>query len=107
VQDLLGYFAASHWQVQFTSRTNWSYALEASADLKSWTPVSQDAAGNGVSLILADTNTVFSRWQFYRVRPSAPDMPKEKIIFCWSGGKDSALALHKILQTAVTKLPRW
>jgi len=23
---------------------------------------------------------------------------KEKIIFCWSGGKDSALALHKILQ---------
>src|SRR6266478_2014682 len=26
-------------------------------------------------------------------------MPKEKIIICWSGGKDSALALHKILQT--------
>jgi len=72
VQDLLGYFAASHWQVQFTSRTNWSYALEASADLKSWTPVSQDAAGNGVSLILADTNTVFSRWQFYRVRAERP-----------------------------------
>lgn len=23
---------------------------------------------------------------------------KEKIVFCWSGGKDSALALHKILQ---------
>jgi uncharacterized protein (TIGR00290 family) len=23
---------------------------------------------------------------------------KEKIIFCWSGGKDSALALHRILQ---------
>jgi uncharacterized protein (TIGR00290 family) len=25
-------------------------------------------------------------------------MTKEKIIFCWSGGKDSALALHRILQ---------
>jgi uncharacterized protein (TIGR00290 family) len=24
---------------------------------------------------------------------------KEKIVFCWSGGKDSALALHKLLQT--------
>jgi diphthamide synthase (EF-2-diphthine--ammonia ligase) len=23
---------------------------------------------------------------------------KEKIIFCWSGGKDSALALNRILQ---------
>lgn len=25
-------------------------------------------------------------------------MTREKIIFCWSGGKDSALALHKVLQ---------
>src|SRR5258706_16328256 len=25
-------------------------------------------------------------------------MVKERIIFCWSGGKDSALALHRILQ---------
>ena len=23
---------------------------------------------------------------------------KEKVVFCWSGGKDSALALHKVLQ---------
>lgn len=25
-------------------------------------------------------------------------MTREKLIFCWSGGKDSALALHKVLQ---------
>ena len=25
-------------------------------------------------------------------------MMKEKIVFCWSGGKDSALALHRLLQ---------
>ena len=25
-------------------------------------------------------------------------MVREKIIFCWSGGKDSALALNRILQ---------
>lgn len=25
-------------------------------------------------------------------------MPKEKVLFCWSGGKDSALALYKVLQ---------
>lgn len=30
--------------------------------------------------------------------PNVPDMVKEKIIFCWSGGKDSALALYRILQ---------
>src|ERR1041385_5283140 len=23
---------------------------------------------------------------------------KEKVVFCWSGGKDSALALHRLLQ---------
>src|ERR1700722_19763645 len=25
-------------------------------------------------------------------------MMKEKIVFCWSGGKDSALALHRVLR---------
>src|SRR5271170_1293989 len=25
-------------------------------------------------------------------------MTKEKIVFCWSGGKDSALALHRVLR---------
>jgi diphthamide synthase (EF-2-diphthine--ammonia ligase) len=25
-------------------------------------------------------------------------MKKEKIVFCWSGGKDSALVLNRILQ---------
>jgi hypothetical protein len=72
VQNLLGYFARGHWQVDFTSRTNWSYLAQASADLQSWTPVSQEAAGTGVSLILADTNTVLPRWQFYRVRAARP-----------------------------------
>lgn len=27
-----------------------------------------------------------------------PDMTREKIIFCWSGGKDSALALNRLRQ---------
>src|SRR5258708_27071776 len=41
VQNLLGYFANGHWKAQFTSRTNWSYAVQASADLQSWDSVSQ------------------------------------------------------------------
>jgi uncharacterized protein (TIGR00290 family) len=44
---------------------------------------------------------------FIACAPSAPNMTKEKIILCWSGGKDSALALHRILQDgryAVTTL---
>jgi hypothetical protein len=72
VQDLRGYLAGGHWQVQFTNRTNWSYLVQASADLQSWTPVSQEMAGTGSSLILADTNAVLPRWQFYRVRAERP-----------------------------------
>src|SRR5438093_12864303 len=35
---------------------------------------------------------------FIACAPRAHNMVKEKIIFCWSGGKDSALALYRILQ---------
>ncbi len=35
---------------------------------------------------------------FIACAPRAHNMVKEKIIFCWSGGKDSALALNRILQ---------
>src|SRR6266436_5652972 len=35
---------------------------------------------------------------FTAFRPRDPDMKREKIVFCWSGGKDSALALNRMLQ---------
>jgi uncharacterized protein (TIGR00290 family) len=31
-------------------------------------------------------------------KSNRPAGPKEKVIFCWSGGKDSALALHEVLR---------
>jgi uncharacterized protein (TIGR00290 family) len=30
---------------------------------------------------------------------NSPQQTKEKVLFCWSGGKDSALALHKVLSS--------
>ena len=53
-------------QVEFASRTNWSYVLQSSADLQTWLPAGPAVAGTGGKLTLQDTNPLRPR-QFYRV----------------------------------------
>jgi hypothetical protein len=60
-------FAKSAWHAQFMSATNWSYTLERSADLVSWSPASPAAAGTGAALSLQDAETPVPN-AFYRVR---------------------------------------
>jgi hypothetical protein len=54
------------WQGQFLSRTNWTYTVQRSSDLKSWSPAVSGLAGTGGNIVWQDTNTAGSR-QFYRV----------------------------------------
>ncbi|MHB8520396.1 MAG: hypothetical protein ACYDH9_06525 [Limisphaerales bacterium] len=72
VQSLRGHFANGGRQVEFTSRTNWNYTLEATSDLQIWAPVSTTQAGTGGSLILSDTNSVPASRRFYRLRADRP-----------------------------------
>ena len=50
-------FVAGQWQVTFGSRTNWSYTLQRTADLQSWTAASAAISGNGGNLMISDTNS--------------------------------------------------
>ena len=61
----------SAWQVQFSTRTNWSYTLERSTDLKTWTPASPKTPGIGDILTLEDFNPP-STQAFYRIHASQP-----------------------------------
>ena len=54
VGNITGQTIGPVWQAQFTTRTNWLYTLERSADLKTWTPVSTTTNGNGSTLTLQD-----------------------------------------------------
>lgn len=67
VTNLTGDFTNQFWQVQFTSRTNWSYTLERSGDFVSWTTVSSSVTGNGGALGLSETNAPQGSANFYRV----------------------------------------
>jgi len=58
-------------QVRFASDTNWLYALEQSADLKTWTPAAPASLGNGTNLLLQATNAPDDK-SFYRVRADLP-----------------------------------
>jgi hypothetical protein len=60
-------------QIQFTSDTNWIYTLQRSADLQTWTCVSNaiSISGNGTNLFLQDTNVISDK-SFYRVRADLP-----------------------------------
>jgi hypothetical protein len=62
---------AGHWKTGFTSRTNWVYTLEASADLHAWQRASPTTPGTGGWLSLTDTNAPQSR-AFYRVLAERP-----------------------------------
>ena len=71
VENLSGGFVGASWQVQFTSRTNWLYTLERTADLVTWTTATAATAGNGATLALSDMNPTSSQ-AFYRVGANRP-----------------------------------
>lgn len=60
-----GAFSNGVWTEQFVSRTNWTYTLERSADLQTWTTATT-ASGTGGSLQLQDSSS--GVMGFYRVK---------------------------------------
>lgn len=67
VSTVTGSLGNGHWQVQFTSRTNWLYTLERTVDFQSWTQLTPSLSGNAGSLFLQDTNPPAAK-AFYRVQ---------------------------------------
>ena len=63
--------AVAAGQIQFTSDTNWLYALEQTADFRTWTPAAPIIFGNGTNLLLQATNLPADK-SFYRVRADLP-----------------------------------
>ncbi|HEV2692820.1 MAG TPA: hypothetical protein VG347_07970 [Verrucomicrobiae bacterium] len=70
-QNLGVTFTNGAWQVQFTDHLNWLYTLERTTNFSSWTGASIQAAGNGTSLTLSDTNAPSSA-ACYRIRADRP-----------------------------------
>lgn len=70
VQNLTGAFKDGLWQAQFTSRTNWIYTLQRTANSGFWSDVAS-APGNGSVLSLKDTNPPPAT-ALYRVRSNRP-----------------------------------
>lgn len=71
VLGLTGQFQDGRWVAKFGSSTGWTYTLQCTTDLQTWTDVSAPAAGNGTNLFLRDTNSVGAQG-FYRVRATQP-----------------------------------
>jgi len=71
IGNLSGYFTNQQWSAAFTSRTNWGYTLERTADFQFWTNITQTIAGNGATLVLQDTNQLLEN-AYYRVRAQRP-----------------------------------
>ena len=71
VQNLSGNFFGGQWQAQFLSRSFWSYSLERSLDLQSWSVVTNGISGNGTNLMLWDANSPVDKG-FYRIRADRP-----------------------------------
>ena len=71
IQNLNGSFTNSIWQAQFSSRSNWLYTLQRTADLQTWNDASISTTGNGTNLFLQDTNPPTDK-AFYRVRAGRP-----------------------------------
>jgi hypothetical protein len=59
------------YRVQFTGRTNWSYALERSADFLNFTPVQVTNAPVSTNIVLSDTFSPATN-RFYRIRADWP-----------------------------------
>jgi hypothetical protein len=71
IQNFTGSLSNGMWLGQFTSRSNWVYALERTADFQSWTNVSLVFSGNSSNLFVQDTNPPVDK-AFYRVRALLP-----------------------------------
>jgi len=71
IENFSGSFSNGVWQATFSSRSNWVYNLERTADFESWTAASPNAPGNAAVLILQDS-TPLPRNAFYRVRAWRP-----------------------------------
>ncbi len=71
IQNFTGVLTNRLWQGQCLSRTNWSYSLERSADLRTWIDVASGIPGNGASLTLTDSLPPAAQ-SFYRVRADLP-----------------------------------
>jgi hypothetical protein len=59
-------------RVEFSSRTNWNYILQSSADLLTWFPAGPAVPGTGGNLTLQDTNSPRPH-QYYRVNAVRAD----------------------------------
>jgi hypothetical protein len=59
------------WQVEFTGRQNWNYALEGSENLRSWEEIVRTNNPGAGQVILPDNQTSFTR-RFHRVRAEKP-----------------------------------
>lgn len=71
VSNLRLSFSDSVWSANFISRTNWTYLLERSVDLVSWTAAAPVGAGNGTVLSLRDMDPPAPK-AFYRIRAERP-----------------------------------
>jgi hypothetical protein len=67
VQKASGLLHNGVWQVQFGAAVNWTYTLQRSSDLQSWTNLVPSMTGTGGTLTLSDTNATAAE-VFYRVR---------------------------------------
>jgi hypothetical protein len=71
VENFTGAFNGGVWQAQFTSRSNWVYSLERTANFDLWASATGSMNGNGGVLILQDTNPPMGM-ACYRVRANRP-----------------------------------
>ena len=72
VSGLRGRWQNGGWQVEFGSRTNWTYLLERTSNWTTWTGVSRWTNGTGQSVRLTETNALPGSASFYRVRAERP-----------------------------------
>jgi hypothetical protein len=72
VSNLRGQFTNDIWQVTFTGRTNWIYALERTLDLESWIAVATNMSAYDGLRVLQDPNVALSQNTFYRIRAERP-----------------------------------
>jgi hypothetical protein len=71
IENFTGFFSNGVWQASFSSRSNWVYTLERTADFQSWTAVSPAAPGNGAVSLFQDA-TALPQNAFYRIRATRP-----------------------------------
>ena len=70
--DLAGRFVGGQWQVEFTARPEWTYALYRTADFISWTLVAKQSVGSSGKVTLADADPPPVPAQFYRLLADRP-----------------------------------